>query len=223
MTAPHGRVAFALGLALALTPAALSAQAEPSWEVAAGFGWLGGSPVGAATALETRNQVGGGPRLTLFDVDGRIESSRATTARVAFRVNPTFAVEAGFSYARPVLTTDISGDFEGSPDLTVQADPFRQYVIDVGVVVHLRRLRFGGGGLPFVSAATGYLRELTDDRTVIETGRTYRLGGGVKQPFGRRAGLRFDAGLGVRDGGFSLDEPRARAFLVAGLGAFFVF
>lgn len=218
--------ALLLALALVLVPAMLHAQDYPaprSVEVGGSVGWMGGTPGGSATALETRNRVGGLPRLTLFAVDGRLESTTSVAARVAFNLTRTVALEAGLSYGRPVLAARVSADFEGSPDLTVRALPLRQYVIEGGVAVHLRGLRIRGGGLPFVAAAAGYLRELSDERAAVETGRAYRLGAGVKQPLGHWGGLRFDAGLGVRDGGFSLDEPRVRAFFTASAGVFAVF
>lgn len=215
----------ALLLAFAIVPAPVFAQNDAPGKFEAGvvFGWMGGSPGGSATALETPNQRGGLPRLTLFEADARLESTSAVTALVAFNLTPTIAVEGGLRYARPVLRTEVTADFEGAADRTIDSAPLRQYVADVGLVVHLRALAFGGGGVPFFTAAVGYLRELNGDQTVVEDGRAYRLGGGVKQPLGGWGGLRFDAGLGVRDGGFSLDEPRVRAFFTAGIGVFVVF
>jgi len=216
----------ALLWALVLFPAALSAQGSPragAFEIGGGAGWIGGSPAGDATASETRNQTGVAALLTLFEADARLRPTGAYGARVGFHLTPTTSVEAGFSYSRPTVAIAVSGDFEDSPDVTIDASSLRQYVVDLGVVVHLRRLRFGRDGVPFFSAGAGYLRELTDERALAGTGRVYRIGGGLKQRLGPRGGLRFDAGLGVRDGGFSLDEPRLRAFFTAGAGAFLVF
>jgi hypothetical protein len=72
----------------------------------------------------------------------------------------------------------------------------------------------GGRLAPFVEAGAGYLRLLHDERTLVETGRTYEAGGGIKYAFraataGVKAiGLRIDARAVARTKAGIFDDPR---------------
>jgi hypothetical protein len=61
----------------------------------------------------------------------------------------------------------------------LEAERLAQYVIDLGVVWQLPRPVLGRLR-PFVTGGGGYLRQLYDERTLVETGQVYYLGGGVR-------------------------------------------
>jgi hypothetical protein len=223
---PAPPLAIALVGLVGLMSAPLAAQSPPlvrRFELGGGLRWAGGSPAGAATASEVGNHIGEGPDVTLFEADARMRPATGVSARVGYVLTRRIVLEGGVSYSRPAIVTTITSDFEDSPDLSLDASQLHEYLVDVGVVVHLAGLGPGSPTAPFVAARAGYLRQLTDGRTTAEVGRLYEIGGGLKRLMGRRTGLRLDASLGLRDGGFSLDEPRTRAFLAVGAGAFVAF
>ena len=208
-------------------PATASAQSRPSsrsFELGAEALWIGGSVVGESQATETRNQTGPADRLTLFEVDARMRSAPGLDAHIAYSVTPTIAIEGGFTYSRPSVATSIANDFEGSPDLRLSDSPLQQYFADGGIVFHLTRLPIGPME-PFLAASVGYLRQVTEGRVSVTTGRIYEIGGGLKQVLTprRRIGLRVDARLGVRDGGLTMGTHQRRPFFMAGAGTFVVF
>jgi len=216
---------LAFPLAVVALSASLAAQDDPpvgAFELGGGVQWIGGSPAGSSSAMEASNRAGGLPGITLFEADARLRAAPGVGARIGYALTRRLAIEGGFTYSRPAVATTVRNDFEGAPQAIVRS-ALHQYFVDVGVTVRLEGLRLGARAVPFVAARAGYLRHLTEDRALARTGRVYQLGGGVRRPIGRRTGLRFDAGLGVRHGGFSLDDARTRAFFTAGAGAFVVF
>ena len=226
-TGPRRRAA-AIGVlvAIAILPRAADAQTYPrgrSFEIGGDGVWIGGSALGATKATETRNQTGS-DRLTLFEAGGRLKSAAGVRARVGINLTSVVGIEAALTYSRPSIVTSISNDFEGAPSGTIGTSPLAQYFADVGVILHMTTLRVSRS-VPFVTASAGYLRQLTADPAVAETGRVYHVGGGLKQMLtaGERLGLRFDARLGVRDGGLALGGRTRRPFFVASAGVFAVF
>jgi len=211
---------------LAAVPTTASAQFSPrpgSFELGGGVVYIGGSAVGATRATETRNQTGTADPLILFETDTRLQSAVGIGAHVGFNLTSMIAIESAATYSRPSISTSISNDFERSPDLVISDSSLQQYFFDVGVIVHLRALHLGSRGLPFMSGSFGYLRQVTDERASTDSGRVYQVGGGLKQMLTGGVGLRFDARLGIRDGGLTLGDQTHRRFFVAGAGAFVLF
>ena len=92
------------------------------------------------------------------------------------------------------------------------------------MVVYLPR-RLGPRLVPFVTGGGGYLRQIHEGQTFIQTGRTYHLGGGIKVPLVSRAaaqtwvkqiGVRVDARALVQTAGVTLDD---RAHIAPALAA----
>jgi hypothetical protein len=139
-------------------------------------------------------------------------------------------VEGAFMYARSRVETRIRGDVEGAPSITASED-LSQYLIEGSAVAHLPSLAFGGGGVPFVMAGAGYVRHLHERRALVDTGTSYHAGGGIKYLFSRRPrglirglGLRADARVYFRQGGFDFDEEEpVRIFAAAGAGLILAF
>jgi hypothetical protein len=130
--------------------------------------------------------------------------------------------------SHPDLRTSISADAEDAPPITI-AERIDQYGIDAGVVVMLSELSLGGRTVPFVAAGAGYLRQLHEGQTVVEQGRAYHAGGGVKHWLLSRdtgwisaAGMRADARVYLMSGGIAF-EDRLRPHLAISGSVFVAF
>ena len=122
------------------------------------------------------------------------------------------------------LRTRVTSDAEGAAALTVE-ERLDQYFFDASVVLLLDALRFGGATVPFVSGGAGYLRQLHEGRTLVESGQVYHGGGGIRhwlrmrdRGFVRGLGLRVDGRLYVLAGGARIeDRPRAHGAISGGV------
>jgi hypothetical protein len=182
-----------------------------SWEAGGGVVWTGGYDLDSLDALLTGNEGNSGGPFSLFATEARLRPAVGAQARIGFYVSPALAFEAGVQFSRPVFEASLSDDAEDAEDLTAE-ETLSRYVIDGSLVYHMRQLAFSRGrGVPFISAGAGYLRELHEGEELVETGTTYHAGAGVKfwmTAGKRRFGLRGDAGVTVRDGGFDFEDKR---------------
>lgn len=182
-----------------------------SVEVGGGLWSTGGFGVDSLPAELTANAGNDAPPVILFDTDTSVGAVSGVQARVGFFLSPTLSVEAGVKYNRPVLAVRVFDDFEEAEGLTVEQTKSR-YVFDGSLLLHPQRWRFAGGrGAPFAIAGAGYLRELHEGRELVETGRTYHAGFGVRYWLTqgrRRIGLRGEALYIVRDGGYGSGSER---------------
>ncbi len=182
-----------------------------SIEVGGGIVWSGGFDQGSVSAEETRNSTTDSDPFVLFTAKSRTQSVAGAQARVGLYLTREVSVEAGVEYGRPRLDTKLADDAE-SAEAVIATESSTRIMVDGSAVVHLSGLTFNGGkGMPFLRAGVGYLRELHEKNEVIETGREYHAGGGVKAWFGRgvhRIGLRADAGLSFRSGGADIPDKR---------------
>lgn len=200
------------------------APARGSWEAAVGATWLGGLDLGDQTARLTRND----PSLRSFDlftIDSRLDPVAGVQARLGFYFSPAVSIEAGFLYAQPTLGLRLAGDFEGAADTTA-TETLNRYLFDGSLAFHFTRLSFlNGRAVPFVSGGAGYIRDLHAGNELVETGTEYHAGGGFKYWIGhgrRRFGLRVDAGVSSREGGFDFGDER-RTVPVAGGSLMYLF
>jgi hypothetical protein len=193
-----------------------------SWEFGGGLGLAGGFELGDSAAQLTRNPGTTSGPFDLFTTDSRLGAAPGAHARLGYYLTRAIAVEAGIRYARPVLSVRIAGDAESAPNLTAD-ETINQYIVDGSLVLHFPRAAFARGRVvPFVTGGAGYLRELHTGNELIETGTEYHATGGFKLWFGqsrRRFGVRGEAGVSIRDGGFEFDEalrtvPIAAASLI---------
>lgn len=219
----------ALACVVGVTPAAAIAQTSDDrpvrrFEVAGGLGIFGGAALGADDANLRANNPTPQP-FRLFSADSSFERSGLVEARLGFALTRRYELEARFALSRPEVRTSISADVEGAPGLTV-VERIDQYVVDGGLLVLFDEVRFAGI-VPFAAAGAGYLRQLHEGLTVIESGRIYHVGGGLKRwfftrdrGFARGAGARADARLYLLRGGIALDDgPRSHGAIS---GSFFV-
>jgi hypothetical protein len=176
-----------------------------------GVGWSGGYDIGGSTAQLRTNAPGSTtPPFRLFDVDSRMSPSPGGEVRVGVALPRDFTLEGGVLFARRRLAFRISGD----PETTAQqlgGETLQHYVFDAGLLWELplrraTRVRmFAGGG-------AGFLRQLHQDRTLVETGEIYYAGGGARYwlrglpDSSRSLGLRGDVRFNLRRNGIDFDD-----------------
>lgn len=182
-----------------------------SVELGGGLLWAGGFDLDSLPALLTANAGNQAPPVTLFGTETRVGSIAGLKGRVGFFLSSTVSLEAGVAVSRPVVGVRVFDDFENAPPLTIEQTMTR-YAFDGSILLHPRRWALTGGrATPFVIAGAGYLRELHEARELIETGRSYHAGAGVKYWLTqgrRRLGLRGDALLVLRDGAYGSEAQR---------------
>jgi hypothetical protein len=219
----------AVALAAGICPGAADAQTSGNrplrrLDVAAGAGLLGGAALGARDANIRANSSPPEP-FRLFSTDSSFERAGMFEVRLGTALTKRYEIEGRFSLSHPELQSSISADVENAPGLTI-VERVDQYQVDAAVLVVFDEMRVAGV-VPFASAGGGYLRQLHEGLTVIEAGRVYHVGGGLKHWFGARnrgfaraAGIRLDARLYLLSGGISLDDgPRPHPAIS---GSFFV-
>jgi len=199
-----------------VAPGVASAQA-PRVEVGGGVRWMGGAGLGDPDA--TMRTASGGS-FVQFASASELGPVVAVEGRVGVRLTRSLQAEAGMSYGTTELRTELASDVEGIPDATV-AESVTRYTIEGALVASLDGWRWGGL-VPFVSVGGGYLRELHEGRTLVESGRMFHAGGGVTVPLrtqmgaGTTIGVRADARAVVRSGGVQFDDD---ALVVPAVGA----
>jgi hypothetical protein len=211
---------------LATLPALASAQAarpQGRFEISGSIGLAGSHDLGTEKATEPGNGVPSGSPVTLFQAASTLERGPLFDARVAWRLTRSLAAEGTFGIVRTHLRTSITNDFEQAP-ATVATSRLTQYTAEGGLVWHLDRLRFAHGRVrPFVTGGGGYLRQLHDQGTLVETGESAFAGGGIKiqlhetaqrlkRPFLKSLGLRADVRVNFTHGGFDIDETAWRTY-----------
>jgi hypothetical protein len=162
-------------------------------ELAIGPLWVGRQALGSGDANETTSAGGS---LPLFGTSTELSSATGLEARVGVRLSRAFEAEASGTYATPQLRTQISNDVEGAGPVTA-TEVIKQFTIGAGVVWYVRPPRSASRLAPFATAGAGYLRQVHESGTLVETGRFYQFGGGVKYLFGSRPGSRLK-GIGAR-------------------------
>jgi hypothetical protein len=195
--ARRAAVVYACVCACACALRASTAEAQSAvdergrFEVAAGPTWTGGTSFGLRAATETAPAG----RFQLFTTSSQLAAAAGIEARVGIRLCHALQAEGSSSYGHPQLRVSLSGDAEHAADATA-SEAIHQFTFDGAIVWQMERWRIGRRATPFVSAGAGYLRQLHEGGTLVATGQTYHVGGGVKYLLvSRDAKLK---GLGVR-------------------------
>lgn len=224
---------IAVALLAAASPLAAQSTAAPSWRpwhpvVAVGGTVSGGESLGSRTiesravAVGTATPAGA----ILFRTDSTLDRGVGGDIVVTLPVTRTLALEARGTAGRRTLTTRISGDAEGA---TGSASNERVTDVEIGGRVSWllpggrwpRRLR------PFVAAGGAYLRQLHQDRILVETGSAWRTDVGTHvwwrgdRGRGTALGATVEVGWQWRRGGIafvdgSRGSPAATARLFVG-------
>lgn len=215
-----GCVVLVLGAGVA------SAQEAPSLRahrvvIEGGVVWSGSYDVGDINA-ELRSNAAGStpPPFTWFSASSKVESVASIGARVGFTLTPTLAIEGGGVFGMPRVAVTITGDAETNRQ-HLEGEQLRQYLLDGALVWHLPG-RLGPRVRPFVVGGAGYLRQLHEERTLVETGQVYYAGVGARywirggSGTARSLGLRGDLRANLRRGGIDF-EDKARVYPTASL------
>jgi hypothetical protein len=197
---------FAMSLATAATAAAQSAG---RFEVSGGAVFAGGIDLGVHNAELTANTGTTGAPSTFFRTESTLKPAIGVQGRVGYSITRAFAIEGGAQLTWPVFQIRATGDIENAANVSAE-ETLSHYLFDASAVWH-----FGDAytrrTVPFVYGGAGYFRELHDGATLIEDGIEYHAGGGLKWWFGSapgRFGIRAEAGVSIRDGGFDPDGDR---------------
>jgi hypothetical protein len=183
--------------------------------VHASVAWSSGYDIGTSSA-QLRTNAGGTnpPPFTLFNVDSRVAPAPGGEVRVGVAVTPRLTIEGGALLSRRSLAFSISGDPEAAAQ-EMAGESLHHFVFDAGVLwelpIRAARVR------TFASGGAGYLRQLHQDRTLVESGQVYYLGGGARywlrgRPESNRSlGLRGDVRLNLKRDGIDF-EDRTRVY-----------
>jgi hypothetical protein len=184
------------------------------FNVSAGITWAGGYPLGDAVASTRRNATGTStpPSFTLFRADTELTSASGMQARIGFGLIENLSIEVAGSMARPRLAISIAEDPE-TEATTLAGSEVTQYIVDVGAVYSLP-WTLGNRTTPYAVVSFGYLRQLHEDRSVVETGRTLQFGGGARfwlrgtEASNRAVGVRAEFAAVMRTGGVDFADAR---------------
>jgi opacity protein-like surface antigen len=201
------------------------ASAQPHLEISGSGGWWGGYDLGSRRPTITGPQTPTGSPVAIFESDITLQSGPAAEVRVGWRVWRGVYAEATGGYASSTLEARVTNDLEDAPDLTVSSS-LMQVTIEGGAVVELPALGAGRHLVPFVSGGAGHLRQVHEDRVLVETGTTLYAGGGVKwrvvdvnpKGFVQRLFVRGDLRFVSRTGGTGIDDER-RNYITVSAGA----
>jgi hypothetical protein len=209
------------GVALC-APGAVFAQSQTDGriDVGGGLAWFGAVRYAPIDATETTPDSG---HRALFKTRSKLGASAGLNARVGVRLTSRFGVETSVALNPTRLTTRISHDVEG-PDTIKVSESVMQYLVEGGLIARLARWD-DGRVTPFATVGAGYLRHVNDGQTLVETGRSYYVGGGAEYQLKSRgtgwvksAGVRADIrGTFLKDGAGFDHERHLVPFVGAGL------
>lgn len=192
-------IAVLAAISVTRAEAQTTSSREGRLQASVGAGWLGGSEFGEQPAdLRTASSN----PYRLFDSDTHLGGTALFEARVGFALTTRFAVEGRAAIAKPELETTVSSDAEASGSFSA-VERIDQYIFDGGVLVHLDEFQ-AFGLTPFAIGGLGYVRQLHEDRQLVETGHLFYVGGGVTrglffrpQGFIRSGSIRADLRLNM--------------------------
>lgn len=202
-------VATAFGMVGLSQP--VGAQTMDHWSVGGGIRLLGAVPLGDLDAVHTGNV---GPPLILFTTHSELAGSAGWQVILGRRVAESLHVEATISIHPVTFTTRVTDDAEGA-DSTSATERLTHVQAEGGVRWSPARWRLTPRTEVFATAGGGYLRQLHAGRTLVETGRSFYLGGGVLRSMwrgarGRSVEARLDGRAVLLLRGVALDD-RLRA------------
>lgn len=190
-----------------------------------GVVWSGGYAIGDANAELRRNATGStATPFTLFSASSDVSRTPGVSVRVGFTLTPRLVIEGGGSFGLPRVGFAISQDPEVGAQ-RIAGEQLQQYFFDGALVWHLP-LRLGSRARPFVIGGAGYLRQLHEERTMVETGQIYYAGFGARywirggDGSRRSLGVRADLRANARRGGIDF-ENKVRVFPTLAAHLFF--
>jgi len=153
-------------------PAAAQPPASPgAFEVALGASWMNRSPLTSGAANLTTPSGGAFP---LFTTSSTLTAATAVEIQVGYHVGERLEVLAAASAGRRQLRISASNDTENAQPVTA-TERIQQFTFTGGVLWALTESRVA----PFLSAEAGQLRQLHEEKTLVESGLAYMVGGGA--------------------------------------------
>ena len=199
------------------------AQSPGRLELGATVEWFGPSDLGDRTPTLVGNPAERSTPLPLFTTNGQQNPAVGLGALLGWRLTRRVTIQGGFTVGWPGIELTTTDDVEREGETTSEGR-LTEYLFDGGVLIDIGTIANTWKWRPFVSGGGGYLRQVHDGGTVIESGSVFYGGGGVKYRLratpARRVKsveLRLQGRLLIRDGGFSLDDG-SRASLNVGAG-----
>jgi hypothetical protein len=177
-------------------------------EIDLGGVWSEGVSLGQSPADLTNNPSTATGSFVLFDTETRISRAAGFDGAVDFYLTRRLAAEGGVQISRPALSIRNMNDTEGAPAVT-STSSLTQYLITGSVVYHVGGTP-AGRFQPFVAGGGGYLRQVLEGGSLLETGNEIHAGAGVRYWLGqsRRIGLRADVRVSLPSGGVTITDKR---------------
>jgi hypothetical protein len=174
-------------LSLVAAPAAAQPASPGAFEIAIGGLWMNHSPLTSGDATET---TPGGTAFRLFATSTTLGTLTGAELLVGVHIGRHFEVFGAGSFGARQLRINVTDDAENGPSVTA-SERLEQYLFTGGVLWAFTQSRLA----PFISAEAGQLRQLHEEKTLVETGLVYMAGGGLNIQF---TDPRGDIGVGVR-------------------------
>jgi len=190
-----------------------------------GVMWSGSYAIGDRSAQLRGNAAGASPSpFTLFSTSSEVGPTASAVVRVGFTLTPRLVIEGGGAFGRPRVRAAIAQDAEAGQQ-QLEGEQLQQYLIDAALVWHLP-MRWGTRLRPFIIGGGGYLRQLHEERTLVETGQLYYGGVGARYWFHggsgttRGVGMRGEVRANLRREGIDF-EDKTRVFPTVAVHLFF--
>lgn len=190
-----------------------------------GIVWSGSYAIGDLDAQLRGNGTGAAPPpVTWFTASSEVGSAASAIARIGFTLSPSLMVEGGAVFGMPRISTSIRGDAEAAQQ-ELEGEQLQEYLFD-GALVWQLPMRMGSRARAFVLGGAGYLRQLHEERTMVETGQVYYTGVGARywlrggSGTTRSLGLRGDVRANWRSGGIDF-EDKSRVYPTLAVHLFF--
>lgn len=159
-------------------------------ELGAGWIWNGKADLGRQPAALTPNV--GGSAYALFEAGASFGTPLGGAVRVGYRVRPWLVAGLIAEASRGDVQVRIDGDREGAAAVRFAGESFSQVKAGGRVDVVWPRPRFAGGRVtPHASLFAGVLRQWHQGNVLIDTGRVYEGGAGVRIALARRPASRL--------------------------------
>ena len=176
----------------------------------------GGYDLGDSIAELRTNATGAQPPpFTLFAVSSTMEPLAGVEASLGYALTPSLTIEGGGWFARANIAPSLSRDAEAMAT-SIDGEKLHQFILSGGVAWQLPWSP-GHKVSPFVAGGGGYLRQLHEERTLVESGQLFYIGGGVRyfirggDQAGRSIGVRSDVRALWRTPGIDF-EDKTRVF-----------
>ncbi len=202
---------LSFGLLVVVTAFATPAQAQSSGlQIGLGGVFTGATPAGTVDA--TLIDPAGG-RLSLYRTTNRMASGIGVEGLVSARLRERVRVELALGWGSADFEAQVSGDFEGAPELSV-TQSVNQFTADLALV--WRVVQHGRFDV-FVRGGGGGFREITSDRALVDNGWRASVGGGAQMRLRQaasgwlgRIALRADVRMLARGGGIAFGDSKTR-------------